>query len=270
MLWVTREETWDICTMDAIAKQICEELKRALKNSKMSYLDVAKALQVSEVSVKRMLNLHQPLSISRMNDIAALTQIPLSTIVLNAENAVSEVPTYTEQQDSAFCQSPELYTLMTGIIDEYLSADELMQRYDLDKQSMYLYLRDLENVGLITLSEGLEFKLSVPRHIAFGKHSQFANFFKNQVIDALKAEVQEIDPDDNNVYLISAKLTLTEEEFHQYNLELEELMINAHKLSQSRYGSAERYNEYTILDMGAKGTFQPKLKLPGPHSFIKR
>ncbi|EDL51191.1 transcriptional regulator, XRE family protein, partial [Vibrio mediterranei AK1] len=113
--------------MDAIAKQICEELKRALKNSKMSYLDVAKALQVSEVSVKRMLNLHQPLSISRMNDIAALIQTPLSTIVLNAENAVSEVPTYTEQQDSAFCQSPELYTLIAGIIDEYLSADDLMQ-----------------------------------------------------------------------------------------------------------------------------------------------
>ncbi|EDL55322.1 hypothetical protein VSAK1_22319, partial [Vibrio mediterranei AK1] len=75
---------------------------------------------------------------------------------------------------------------------------------------------------------------------------------------------------DNNVYLISAKLTLTEEEFHQYNLELEELMINAHKLSQSRYDCTERYNEYTIVDMGAKGEFQPKLKLPGPHSSIKR
>lgn len=84
-------------------------------------------------------------------------------------------------------------------------------------------------------------------------------YFKNQVIDGLKERVQEIHSDD--AYFITAKLRLTDDEFKQYNIKLEELMQKSLKLSQSRDETTTNTNEYTIVDMGAKGRFHPELKL---------
>ncbi|WP_242504867.1 hypothetical protein [Aliivibrio finisterrensis] len=143
-----------------------------------------------------------------------------------------------------------------------MNSKQLMDFYGLNESSMYLYLRELEKLDLLSIISNLTFKLVVPRHIAFPDSSRFQIYYKNHVIDGLKKRVEYVNPLKKNAYFITSKLRLTEEEFHQYNLKLEELMMDALKLSQTRNASTGNTFEYTIVDMGAKGTYHPELKKP--------
>ncbi|GAD65455.1 MULTISPECIES: helix-turn-helix domain-containing protein [unclassified Vibrio] len=248
--------------VEPLHSEICRQLKLELKRAGVSYKALSEHLGVSEVSVKRLLNQQQPLSISRVCDIADLVGVSVSQIMARAEEAVSAVPVFSDEQDAALYEHQELYTLLDHMISDRADADWLMKKYDLDEASMYLYLRDLEKLGLINLISGLRFRVAVPRHIAFSESHRFPSYFKNQVLEGLKERVQCIKQDNKSAYFITSKLRLTEEEFQQYNLGLEAMMMDALQLSQSRDVNTPGTDEYTIADLGAKGRFHPELKKP--------
>lgn len=248
--------------MDKLNNETCEVIKRELKKASLSYRDLSENMGVSEVSIKRMLNGHQSLSILRVSEISEIIQVSLSSIIAEAEKNIASVPLFTKEQDIAFTKSPELYTLLYSILSEKMNSKQLMNFYDLNESSMYLYLRELEKLDLISIISNLTFKLIVPRHIAFPDTSRFQIYYKNHVIDGLKRRVEYVNPLKKDAYFITSKLRLTEEEFFEYNLKLEELMMNALKLSQTRNSSVGDTFEYTIVDMGAKGAYHPELKRP--------
>ncbi|MGF1871092.1 helix-turn-helix domain-containing protein [Photobacterium indicum] len=248
--------------MDELNRVICEMLKRQLKKSGIAYKEVATQLEVSEVSIKRLLNGHQSLSLSRVREISQLLQIPLSSIIAEAEESMAVVSIFTKEQDHSFYEMPELYTIFHEIVNKNADSKQLMELFGLNEPSMYLYIRELEKLGLISILFGLAFKLSVPKNITFSDSAKFPILFKNEVIENLQKQVQKIDSNNKNTYLIISQLRLTEDEFRQYNLKLEEVMLDALKLSQTRGASSINTNEYTIVDMGARGIHHPELKMP--------
>ncbi|MGF1740302.1 helix-turn-helix transcriptional regulator [Vibrio profundum] len=245
---------------------ICSLIKKRLKGVGLSYKDVAEQMSISEVSVKRLLNMSQPLSTKRLVQLAELAQVSLSQIVVEAEKLASQIPTFTANQDKAFCDEPELYTVFSEICGD-VRPQFLMKKFQLDEASLYLYLRKLESIGLIEIVRGCEFKLLVSKHICFSDSNQFPMYFKNQIIDSLKEQVQNITSDD--AYFITAKFRLTEEEFKQYNTKLEELMLEHLKITLDRDQTTINTSEYTIVDMGAKGAFHPELMQPKMHNAAK-
>ncbi|WED25245.1 helix-turn-helix domain-containing protein [Vibrio sp. DW001] len=248
--------------MNNLNETICSLLKKRLKKVGLSYRDVAEHMGISEVSVKRLLNQQQPMSIGRISEMSLLVQEPLSSIISEAEKAIASVPSFNSQQDKVFCERPELYTIFVEIVYESASSHELIEKFGLDEPSLYLYLRRLEDIDLIEITSGLQFRLLVPKHISFDESARFPMFFKNQIIDGLKQKIQWIDADKNEAYFITAKFRLTEDEFVQYNLRLEDLMQEVLKFSQSRDSTTINTSEYTIVDMGAKGRFHPEHKKP--------
>ncbi|WP_242504866.1 helix-turn-helix domain-containing protein [Aliivibrio finisterrensis] len=98
--------------MDKLSSEICEVIKKELKKAGFSYKELSINIGVSEVSIKRMLNGHQSLSILRVSEIAGVIQVSLSYIISEAEKNIASVPLFTKEQDIAFTKSPELYTLL--------------------------------------------------------------------------------------------------------------------------------------------------------------
>ncbi len=241
---------------------MCQLFKRHLKRAGISYKALAGELNMSEASVKRLLNQTQPFTLDRMLAIATLLGVPLSQILTEAEQLAASVVHFTPQQDAAFCQRPELYSLLLQILQQGTDPDALCQHFGLNAPSLYLYLRELEQLGLVALQSGLSFRLLVPRHVAFRDSARFPLRFKNQVIEGLQARVQHLTPRDRQAYLITARLRLTEAEFMEYRLALETLMLDTLKLSLNRDPATPDLADYTILDMGALGSYQPMLPQP--------
>ncbi|MNH04702.1 hypothetical protein D3C79_640060 [compost metagenome] len=249
--------------IESVDHALCQLFKRHLKGAGISYKVLAGELNMSEVSVKRLLNQAQPLTLDRMLAMAALIDLPLSRILTEAEQLAASVAHFTSQQDDAFCQRPELYSLLQQILQQGTDPEALRQHFGLDAPSLYLYLRELEKLELVTLRAGLDFRLRVPKHVAFRDSARFPLHFKNQLIEGLQARVQHLAPHDRQAYLITARLRLTEAEFMDYRLALETLMLDTLKLSLRRDAATPDLADYTILDMGALGSYQPILPKPG-------
>ena len=227
--------------IESVDHALCQLFKRHLKGAGISYKVLAGELNMSEVSVKRLLNQAQPLT----------------------EQLAASVAHFTSQQDDAFCQRPELYSLLQQILQQGTDPEALRQHFGLDAPSLYLYLRELEKLELVTLRAGLGFRLRVPKHVAFRDSARFPLHFKNQLIEGLQARVQHLAPHDRQAYLITTRLRLTEAEFMDYRLALETLMLDTLKLSLRRDAATPDLADYTILDMGALGSYQPILPQPG-------
>ncbi|MCW8345466.1 helix-turn-helix domain-containing protein [Vibrio sp. ZSDZ65] len=248
--------------MSELNLAICKEIKQRLKQSGWSYKNIAEQLGTSEVSIKRLLNGQSHLSVSKLNEICELIKVPLSKVITTAEDAIKTVSLFTSEQDSAFYDKPELYTIFHEIVNENANSSQLMTVFNLNEPSTYLYLRSLEKLNLIKMLKGSDFVLQVPKSTAFSEQAKFPLLFKNCVIESVQKHVQVISPNDKNAYFITCKLRLTQQEFSDYNLKLEQLMFEALRLSQTRNSATPNTQEYTIIDMAAKGVHHPKLALP--------
>ncbi|MDN3685143.1 helix-turn-helix domain-containing protein [Vibrio sinaloensis] len=71
-----------------LAQEVCRVIKQELKKSRaISYQDLANELAVSQVSVKRLLNNAQPMSMQRLIHISRLLDFPLSKLLDRAEKS---------------------------------------------------------------------------------------------------------------------------------------------------------------------------------------
>ncbi|GAL35409.1 predicted transcriptional regulator [Vibrio maritimus] len=244
-----------------LAQEVCALIKAELKRSKLPYRVLGERLGVSEVSVKRMLNSHQSLSVERLIAISENLDMPLSKLIAKAEKNLSCIPLFTKEQDLAFFNCPPLFTLWTELT-EHRSLNEIQERHQLISASLYRYLRMLEDVGLVTLDIHGRPSLNVPTHTAFEQGAKYPVFFTSQVLNRLQQRVLNLPANDDQAFLTMLKAELTHEEFSAINKKLEDWMftlLGDSQNQQSRKGL--NVHPYTFGFMGAQGAFHDELPL---------
>ncbi|PSU33405.1 helix-turn-helix domain-containing protein [Photobacterium lutimaris] len=244
---------------DQLSLEVCRQLKKELKRKHITYRGLSTRLNISEVSIKRLLNNQQPLSMQRLIAICNIIEMPLSKLLEEAENNLFNIPLFTTEQDQAFWDCPALFTFWTKLT-EHQSVEQIASNYQLDQASVHRYLRRLEKVGLIVLGLNNGIKLCVPTHTAFEKGSKFPEFFTRQVLTRLQERVINIPATDQDAFLITLKAELTDEEFQEVIHKLDDWLFNLLRESQdlrSREGLA--VTPFTFGFMAAKGAFHDEL-----------
>ncbi|WP_394253071.1 XRE family transcriptional regulator [Vibrio profundi] len=252
---------------ERLAQAVCLVIKSELRKEKITYQRVAESLEVSEVSVKRLLNNVQPLSMQRLISISQLIDLPLSKLLQRAEKSLDHLHLFTAQQDEAFYQRPHLFTLWSALAEQK-SIDDLIQQYGLKQTVMYQYLRELEQLGLIELKLANQYQLLMPADSAFDKGAKFPTYFMSRRLTRLCQRVENLSVDDKDAFVTSMIAELTETEFLQLNQKLEEVMFNQLRQSQaSNKQNADQRKPYTFALMAAQGSDHEKLVyLPNDNS----
>ncbi|MBA5763834.1 helix-turn-helix transcriptional regulator [Vibrio sp. 404] len=242
-----------------LLNEITRLLKVELKKHNMAYRDIALVLNISEVSVKRLLNGQQAISLQRILAVTAHLDLSLSKLISQAEQNVNQLSFFTEQQDDAFFEFPPLFTLWSELAEQR-TVEQITDRHGLDPASLYIYLRKLEHLELIELDSGNRCKLIKPSHTAFERGAKYPVFFVEDVLSRLKDRVLNIEANDRSAFLLSMKAELTAEEFQEINDQLDEWMFNKLKESQA-VSSRQGLNTqpYTFGFMAAKGAFHEQL-----------
>ncbi len=244
---------------ERLAQAVCWVVKSELKKKRIAYHSVAERLEVSEVSVKRLLNNTQPMSMQRLICISELIGCPLSKLLRRAEESLNHLHLFTTQQDEAFYQRPQLFTLWSAL-SEQKSIDEVIEQYSLKQAVMYQYLRELERLGLIELKLANQYQLLMPADSVFDKGAKFPKYFMSRRLTRLCRRVEDLSVDDNDAFVASMIAELTEAEFSQLNKKLEDVMFNQLRQSQTRdKQQVELRKPYTFALMAAQGTDQEKL-----------
>jgi len=158
--------------------QLVSALKRRLKIQGMTYRDLARALGISEPSVKRMLASGR-VSLERMVEISHLLGFTLAELAREA--AVSErlLHTLTETQEKDLVSDTRLLMVAVCVLNQWEIKD-IIGTYTLSEAECIQCLVRLDRLRLIQLLPGNRIRLNVARDFDWRSKGPIRSFFQSQ------------------------------------------------------------------------------------------
>ncbi|WP_417657519.1 helix-turn-helix domain-containing protein [Pseudidiomarina aestuarii] len=135
-----------------------ELIKAKLKDNGVTYQDIAALMDVSENTVKRMLN-QDDISLQRLLLLADYCRIDVTDLLQAAQQGHGQHHYFTPRQDQAFADDSVLYELFVQLFFLRMTAPQAAEKLGLNQVTLYQKLRLLEDVELI--------ELGVANHIRF-------------------------------------------------------------------------------------------------------
>lgn len=147
-------------------QRLIDTLKRCLKAAGIKYSQVAKALQLSEASIKRIFS-EGNFSLERMEKICEMMDMNISDLCRLNDKQQAELPRQLSlEQEAQLADQPLLlkyfYRLLNGWSPEAINEEQGLSQH----QGTRL-LAQLDRLGLIELQLGDQFKLKTGRKLAW-------------------------------------------------------------------------------------------------------
>ena len=158
---------------------LVDNLKRELRARNITYAAVAKRLEMSEASVKRMLS-QKEFSLSRLDAICELAGIEASDLArgLAAHDAVISQLTY--EQEKEFVADHKLMLVALCVLNHW-SFERIVSTYELDAAQCTRLLARLDRLKFIELMPNNRIRLLVSRAFAWIPDGPIQRLFKEKV-----------------------------------------------------------------------------------------
>lgn len=158
---------------------ILKALKTCLKDNNLTYLDVAKALELSEASVKRIFS-EENISLQRLDTICRMMNMEICDLTRLAEKQHEEIKELTEEQEAEFVKQPKLLFLAYMLLNDFDFA-EIQQHYDIDEHEGVQLLAHLDRIKYIDLLPGNRVKLLTSRNFRWRKNGAIERLFNQHI-----------------------------------------------------------------------------------------
>ena len=145
--------------------QIVTELKRTLRASGHTYAHVARKLDLSVASVKRLFS-REDLSLARIDAICELIGLGLIEILDRARERTAPAAQLTLAQESEIVSDQRLL-FMTWLVLIRTPFEEMVQSYRFTEREALKYLLRLDRLKVIELQPGNRVRLLVSRHFSW-------------------------------------------------------------------------------------------------------
>jgi len=160
---------------------LIDALKRELRTHRISYSVVAKHLDLSEASVKRMLA-GGHLTLQRLEKICALVHWDLSDLNRAALDQQSRLDHLTPEQEQEIASDLLLLLVAVSVINGF-SYEDLLQHYCLSDTDCIRKLARLDALKLIDLLPGNRIKLRISPNFRWRADGPIQRFFLDKVVD---------------------------------------------------------------------------------------
>ncbi|MBE1298756.1 MAG: hypothetical protein GJ680_02440 [Alteromonadaceae bacterium] len=220
-----------------------ELLKERVKSNSTGYQTLADRLGVSVLTIKRQLN-GDEISMSKLLALCDAAQVDFADLWKQVEDRKVTHNVFTEIQDRAFYYFPHLFRYFIELLSRQTPAD-IEQTWSLSPASTHLYLRKLEELELISLSEKANPTILMSEPIGFGSGS--LNVIKS--IQAALIDVSEklIAPREDEPFVIAKPMQLTEELRHKMYKEIMEVVSRYAELSERYFFNSEHPHHNLVI-----------------------
>lgn len=159
--------------------QFLDALKKALKVKGVVYRDLARALELSESSVKRILA-GKSLTLRRLEEICLATDIPFAELCRLADFAREQESEYfTEEQEKSLADNPRLFHYAM-LLTEGHSPQKILRDYELRAEEAQKFLLALDRLRLIELHPRDRVKVSPSANKRFRKEGPMGKIIFEQ------------------------------------------------------------------------------------------
>ena len=160
--------------------QIYDEMKLLLKAAGLTYGDVARHLDVSNASVKRLFS-EQTMSLQRIEAVAELLNMTLGEVVSSAESRKEQINVLSAEQEQALVDDISL--LIVGVcVTNRWSFDTILNHYTIDEHELIQLMVRLDKLGIIELLPGNRYRLRVSRNFRWRTNGPLQTFFFKTVL----------------------------------------------------------------------------------------
>jgi hypothetical protein len=147
------------------ASPLVAELKRALKERQLTYAQVARALGLSEASIKRQFASGR-FSLERVEQICAFAKLELSELAERARRRATPTTKLSLEQEREVVADPKLF-LITWLVLNRTPFEQVVRDYGLTPREVGRYLIRLDRLRVIDLLPANRFRLLVDRHFTW-------------------------------------------------------------------------------------------------------
>lgn len=159
-------------------QQLVRALKGLLKLQGMTYADLAKALGLSEASVKRLFASRR-FSLERVVEIANLLGYTLLELTQEAATTENRLHTLTEAQEHELISDTKLLLVAVCALNQW-EVKDIVGVYRLTEAECIQRLTRLDRLRLITLLPGNRIRLNVARDFDWLPRGPIHNFFRSK------------------------------------------------------------------------------------------
>lgn len=170
----------------AQAVLLIDQLKRELKARGITYAELARQIQMSEASVKRMFS-QRNMTLDRVDEILAATGIELAELTDHFDREQKRITQLSAKQEEQIVSDPKLFLIAVCALN-LMGYDEVLATYDLKEAELVGLLTRLDKLGFIELLPNNRFKLRVARTFSWVPNGPIMRAFKNNAADFFDSE----------------------------------------------------------------------------------
>lgn len=163
------------------AVQLMAALKTRLRAQGLTYRDVARALQLSEVSVKRLFKSGR-ITLDRLAQVAHLLGFSLAELAREAEASLPRLRTLTVSQERELVSDPRLLLVAICALNHWTLAD-MVTTYRLSETECLERLLRLDRLGLIDLMPGNRIRIKVARDFDWLPDGPIRSLFRSEGLE---------------------------------------------------------------------------------------
>ena len=160
---------------------VFDGLRMHLRAKGLTYAHVAKALDISEATVKRIFATRN-CTLERLDAICALAEVDMAELARSMPRENRLIAQMTREQEEELVTDPELLCVAMCAMHQ-MRVDEMVALYTLDEARCISLLLRLERVGILEVHENNRIRLRLSRSFAFLPDGPIMRYVKSQAPD---------------------------------------------------------------------------------------
>ncbi|WP_077032687.1 helix-turn-helix transcriptional regulator [Pelomonas sp. KK5] len=165
----------------ASTQTLIELIKTELKTAGISYADLARQLDLSESSVKRMFASGGEMPLSRLDEICRALHCDFADLAARLASPPGALHELTLEQERAVVAEPKLLLLAICCLSQW-SLEQIVAAYRVTEAEGIALLARLDRLGIIELRPGNRYKLQLSKTFRWRPQGPVMNFFREDVV----------------------------------------------------------------------------------------
>lgn len=160
---------------------VFDGLKMHLKARGMTYAELARALRISEATVKRIFATRN-CSLARLDSICEVLQVEMAALARGQPRQTTLIHQLTREQEEELMADPPLLIVAACALHG-MAVHDITRLYRLDEARCLKLLLRLEKIGILELHERNRIRLRISRTFSWIPEGPMMRFFKAQAAD---------------------------------------------------------------------------------------
>ena len=158
--------------------QLVVTIKRELKAQQLTYRDVARALKLSEPSVKRLFS-SERFTVERLAQVSLLLGFTLAELLHESASSLPRLSMLTESQEAQLVSNEKLLLVAVCGLNHW-SITDIVATYRMTRAECLKHLLTLDRMGVIALLPGDRVRLRVARDFDWLPDGPIRQFFRQE------------------------------------------------------------------------------------------